>query len=144
MRIKPSPGRATVPTMSDQRAIQLDVTLDGRLVSSETTCVWIGPYVLAVATVLPDRGLAFELHSVFVGQPGVPTCVTHLVLGPVGFSPFTISAEHEHTELNPKTMARECVYEHAAVMLETLTGLDYEVRIAVSDHAFGELERVEV
>jgi hypothetical protein len=130
--------------VSDRRKIQLDVTLDGRSVSSETTCKWAGPYVLAVATVLPDQGLAFELHSVFVGQRGVPTSVSHLILGPVGFSPFTIRAEHEHAELNPMSKARECVYEHAAIMLETLTSLDYEVGIAVSDHAFVEMERVEV
>ena len=54
--------------MSDQRLIPLCVTLDGRLVSSETTCEWSGPYVLVIATTLPDPGLALEVHSIFVGH----------------------------------------------------------------------------
>ena len=61
--------------MSERRTIELAVTLDGRQVSSETTCTWAGPYVLVIATALPDHGLAVEVHSTFVGHEGVPTCV---------------------------------------------------------------------
>ena len=43
--------------MSDLRTIALDVTLDGRRANSETTCMWAGPYVLVIATVLPEAGL---------------------------------------------------------------------------------------
>ena len=129
--------------MSDRRAVALEVKLDGRKVASETVCMWAGPYVFVVATTLPDRELAVEVHSTFVGHEGVPTVATHLNLGPVGHAPFTVTAEHEHANLDPKLRVRECVYEHADVVLETLKGLGYEVGIDVADDAFGELERVE-
>ena len=129
--------------MSDLRTIPLAVTLNGRQVDSETTCVWAGPHVLVIATVLPDRGLALELDSIFVGHEGVPTCVTHLTLGPVGEDPVIVPVEHEHASLNPKLKARDCAYEHAEIVLETLNRLGYEAGINMPDDAFEELERVE-
>src|SRR4029077_14644725 len=86
-------------TMSERRTIELAVTLDGRSLASETTCMWAGPYVLTIATTLPDRGLAVELHSTFVGHEGVPTCVTHLTLGPVGHEPAIAQVEHDRASL---------------------------------------------
>ena len=129
--------------MSDLRTIPLAVTLNGRKVDSETTCVWVGPHVLVIATVLPDHGLALELDSIFVGHEGVPTCVTHLTLGPVGEDPVIVPVEHEHASLNPKLKARDCAYEHAEIVLETLSRLGYEAGIDMPDDAFEELERVE-
>ncbi|HEY5194636.1 MAG TPA: hypothetical protein VIJ39_12290 [Solirubrobacteraceae bacterium] len=129
--------------MSDLRTIPLAVTLNGRQVDSETTCVWAGPHVLVIATVLPDHGLALELDSIFVGHEGVPTCVTHLTLGPVGENPVIVPVEHEHASLNPKLKARDCAYEHAEIVLETLNRLGYEAGINMPDDAFEELERVE-
>jgi hypothetical protein len=105
--------------------------------------MWAGAHVLAVATALPDPGLALELHSVFVGHAGVPTCVTHLTLGPIGHDPTIVPVEHEHASLDPMLKARSCVYEHTEVLLETLKRLDYEARIVVPDDAFEELERIE-
>ena len=99
--------------------------------------------MLVIVTVLPDRGLAVEVNSAFVGHEGVPTCATHLTLGPVGHEPVTITAEHEHANLDPQIKARECVYEHMGIVLEILKGLDYEVAIDVPDDAFGELDRIE-
>jgi hypothetical protein len=69
-----------------RRIVDLDVKLDGCRTDSETTCMWAGACVLTVATVLPDRGLAFELVSSFVGHRDVATHVTHLALGPPGRS----------------------------------------------------------
>ncbi|HEX4836954.1 MAG TPA: hypothetical protein VFV03_00295 [Solirubrobacteraceae bacterium] len=129
--------------MSAPRNIKLSVKLDGRQVSSETTCKWAGPYVLVIATTLPDKDLAIELHSAFVGHKGVPTIATHLNLGPVGHVPFASTAEHEHANLDPMLKARECVYEHTGVLVETLKGLGYEVGIDVPDDAFEELDRIE-
>lgn len=130
-------------TVSQQRPIPLDVTLDGRQAISETTWIAAGPYVLVIATTLPEHGLALEIHSIFVGHPGVETSATHLRLGPVGRPPFTIIAEHEHAEINPMTQVRACVYEHAEILLQTLNSLDYEATIDVPDDAFSELERVD-
>jgi hypothetical protein len=129
--------------VSGRRTIALEVILDGRRADSETTCMWAGPYVLVIATVLSEAGLAVEVHSVFVGHEGVPTCATHLTLGPVGHAPVIATVEHERANLDPTIRARECVYEHAEVVLETLKGLRYEAGIAVPDNAFEELERVE-
>lgn len=121
----------------------LVVTLDGRQVVSETTCTWAGPYVLTIATALPDHGLAVEVHSTFVGHEGVPTCATHLTLGPVGRDPMISQVEHDRASLDPTLRARECAYEHVEIVLETLTRLGCEVGIDVPDDAFKELERVE-
>lgn len=88
-------------------------------------------------------GLAVDVHSTFVGHEGVPTCATHLTLGPVGHDPVIVPVEHERANLDPTIKARECVYEHARVVLETLKRLDYEVGIDVPDDAFEEMERVE-
>jgi hypothetical protein len=132
-----------VGTVSDRRTIALEIELDGHPADSETSCVWAGPYVLVIATVLPQPSLAAELHSTFVGHTGVPTCATHMALGPVGYSPITITAEHEHANLDPVANARQCVYEHAEILIETLSGLGYEVGIGVTDDAFEGLERIE-
>lgn len=129
--------------MSDHQTIGLAVTLDGRQVSSETICTWAGPYVLVIATALPDHGLAVEVHSTFVGHEGVPTCLTHLTLGPIGHDPVIVPVEHERANLDPMLKARECAYEHVEIVLETLKRLGYAVGIDVPDDAFAELERVE-
>lgn len=128
--------------MSERRTIILDIKLNGRRVESETTCRWAGPYVLVIATVLPEPGLAIDIHSTFVGHDGVPTCATHLTLGPVGHAPLIVTAEHERANLDPTIKARECAYEHAGIVLEMLKGLGYNVSLDVGDGAFIELERV--
>jgi hypothetical protein len=126
-----------------RRIVDLDVKLDGRRVESETTCVWAGAYVLTVASVLPGRGLAFELVSSFVGHHDVATHVTHLALGPRGMAAEIDAHDHAHESLDPMIRARECAYEHVQVLLERLAGLGYEVSIEVADGAFDELERIE-
>jgi hypothetical protein len=129
--------------MSERRNVPLAVTLDGRQVTSETTCMWAGPYVLTIATALPDQALALEVHSTFVGHEGVATCVTHLTLGPVEHDPTIAQVEHPHASLDPMLRARECAYEHIQIVLATLRQLGYEAAIEVPDNAFEDLERVE-
>jgi hypothetical protein len=122
--IAPSRSPATVNGNERPARNSPSDKLDGRLVDSETTSIWAGPYVLVVATALPEPGLAVEVHSTFVGHRGVPTSATHLTLGPVGFSALMITREHEHANLNPATSPRQCVYEHARIVIEILQGLD--------------------
>lgn len=129
--------------MSDADTIAFAVRLDGRAVESETTYIWAGPYALTLATVLPQSGLAIEIHSTFLGHQGVPTCSTHLTLGPVGLAPLILTAEHEHASLDPALRARDCAYEHAQIVLETLIGLGYAATLDIPDDAFALLERVE-
>lgn len=127
--------------MGERREIGLHVELDGERVASETTGVWAGPYVFVVSTVLPDRGLAFQLVSAFVGCRGVPTRVNHLTLGPVDRDPTLSVSDHAHASIDPMTGGRECAYEHVHVLAERLRDLGHEVSIQVPDDAFLELER---
>jgi hypothetical protein len=129
-------------SMSDRRTIPLVFTLDGRVLASETTCVWAGPYVLTISTVLPDHGLAVEVHSTFVGHEGVPTYATHLTIGPVDHDPTIAQDEHPHASLDPVLRARDCAYEHIQLVLSTLQQLDYDAAIDVPEDAFADMERV--
>lgn len=129
--------------MSDRRSIPLAVTIDDRPLLSETTCLWAGPYVLTIATTLPDDGLALEVHSTFIGHEGVPTRVQHLTIGPLGHGAAVAQSEHDHASLDPTLRARECAYEHVQVVLQTLNDLGYQAVIDVPDDAFTDLERVE-
>jgi hypothetical protein len=126
--------------MGEPHLLSLQVKLDGRPVDSETLYTWVGPYVLVVATTLPERGLAFELHSTFVGHQGVPTCARHLILGPVGHTPAVSTREHEHNNLDPSAGARFCIYEHQHTLIETLGALGYTVTFDLPTGVFDELE----
>lgn len=131
--------------MGTQRAIILDFTIDGCSVASETHGVWLGPYVLVIATVIRDMEQAVELHSTFVGHTPEPTHVTHLMigLGPRGRS-RTITEEHPRAFLDPEIRVRECVLEHISILLQGLKRYGYEASCDVPDDAFEELERVEI
>jgi hypothetical protein len=134
-----SPPAATVSAVSERHDVTLHVKIAGKPVTSETTCMWAGPYILAIATVLPDRGLALGVHSSFLGHSGVPTLASHIVLGPVGHAPYAVSAEHDHAELDPSLRPRECIYEHAGIVVEALKAISEDVGIDVPDDAFAAL-----
>lgn len=124
--------------------LPLEVLIDDR--RCETHCSYTfaaGGSVLTIATVLPERGLAFELVSTYVGWPGVHTNVTHLALGPAGYSPSVEQAEHDHEQLNPVTEARACAYDHAQQLIERLTALGHRTSLRVDELTFCALERVE-
>jgi len=127
--------------VSARQLIPLQINIAGEPVASETTAMWAGPYLLAVATVLPDRGIALDVHSSFLGHAGVPTLASHIVLGPVGATPYAVTAEHDHESLDPSLRPRECFYEHAGVVVEALKALSENVGIDVPDDAFTALER---
>ena len=130
--------------MNDQRrVIDLEVSLGGKRVTSETTAICSGPDVLSIVTVLPDHGVLFELTSTFIGHQGIDTHVAHLVLGPPGEDDEIHTEEHPHQRLNPADDPRGCAYEHIQVLLEHLKRLGHDPAIDVPDDAFGELERVE-
>jgi hypothetical protein len=75
---RPALGSAVV---SERARIDVNLSLDGVRVESETTYVWASAYVLSVHTVIPQPDLAIELHSTFTGHPGTPTAVAHLISG---------------------------------------------------------------
>jgi hypothetical protein len=102
------------------------LSLDRRLVASETTYVWAGPYVLSVHTVIPQPGFAVELHSTFCGHPGTPTAVSHLTLGPPGHPPLLTCDEQPREDL---LVGDGCVYEHAMRLVDLLRGLGREPNV---------------
>lgn len=126
--------------MSVWRTIPLVVKPEGEDVASETVCVSAGAHALALVTTLPEKGLAFELTSSFVGHKDVTTHATHLALGPPGHEPRISVREYEHAHVDPVYGPRDCAYEHVAILLEQLTELGYGVSIEVPDDAFEELE----
>jgi hypothetical protein len=122
------------------RTIALVVKLDAEEVASETVCASAGAHALTIVTTLPEKELAFELTSSFVGHEDVATHATHLALGPPGHEPQISVREYEHANVDPVLGPRDCAYEHVAIILEQLTQLGYEVSIEVPDDAFEELE----
>jgi hypothetical protein len=121
--------------------LDLDLTIDGAPAESETTCTWAGAHVLTVHTVIPQPDLAVELHSTFVGHPGIRTHVSHLRLGPIGHEPSITSADDEHLE--PTYAPRACAYEHAQRLIEILSDLGRHAAVNVpGEGVFEALERV--
>jgi hypothetical protein len=126
-----------------RRIIDLEVRLAGESVSSETTAICAGPYVLMISTTLPDHGVVFQLTSTFIGHKGVDTQATHLVLGPPGEDDEIHTEDHPHERLDPTYDPRGCAYEHIHVLMEHLRRLGHNPAIDVPDDAFGELEHAE-
>ena len=62
---------------------------------------------------------------------------------PLGTATARVPVEHERANLDPWIKARECAYEHAGVVLETLKRLGHQVAIHVPYARFQELEGVE-
>jgi hypothetical protein len=124
--------------------LPLQVSIDDRTCESHSTYSWAGGgMVLTISTVLPQPGLAVELISTYVGHPHTPTIVTHLMLGPVGRPAEIHTAEHEHQHLDPVEGARECAYDHARQLIETLDAAGRRVRVQLDEDTFAGLERIE-
>lgn len=122
--------------------LPLRVSVDDRPCEAHSTYSWSGGgVVLTVSTVLPDRGLAVELISTYVGHPHTRTIVTHLMLGPVDHLADIHTAEHER--LNPAESARECAYDHAHELIEALRAAGCQASVQLDELSFAELERVE-
>ena len=124
--------------------LPLTVSIDDRPCEAHSTYHWAaGGVVLTLATVLPERCLAAELISTYIGHTETPTIATHLMLGPVG-RPATIhTAEHAHEQLDPVERARDCAYDHAHQLIAALRLAGCQVRVQLDEGSFTELERVE-
>jgi hypothetical protein len=99
--------------------------------------------VLTISTVLPERCLALELISTYVGHPHTKTIATHLLLGPVGRQAEIHIVEHEHEHLDPVDRPRECAYDHAHQLIDTLRAAGQQASVQLDELTFAELERVE-
>jgi len=124
--------------------LPVHVSVDDRPSDANSTYSWAGGgMVLTISTVLPERGLAVELISTYVGHPQTPTIVTHLMLGPVGRPADIHTAEHEHEHLDPIERARDCAYDHAQHLTEALGAAGHQINVQLDERAFAELEQVE-
>jgi hypothetical protein len=121
--------------------IPMTVTIDDQPREPHSTYSWSGGCVLTLSTVLPERGLAAELISTYVGHTDTPTIVTHLMLGPVGQPASIATAEHAHEDLDPVESARECAYDHAHQLIELLDAAGRHVTVQLDELSFTELER---
>lgn len=124
--------------------IPLTVSIDDRSCEAHTTYSWAaGGAVLTLSTVLPERDLAAELISTYVGHADTPTIVTHLMLGPVGQTATIRTEEHAHQHLDPVGSARECAYDHAHQLIELISATGRQVRVQLDEQSFTALERIE-
>ena len=124
--------------------LRLDVLANNRTCEAHSTYTWAGGgMVLTISTVLPERDLAVELISTYVGHPHTRTMVTHLMLGPPGRTAQIRSLERAHEDLDPIEGARECAYNHAHELIDVVGRLGHEIRVQLDERTFAELERVE-
>ncbi|HTX46902.1 MAG TPA: hypothetical protein VMD48_11500 [Solirubrobacteraceae bacterium] len=128
--------------MANRRGdIPLTVAIDDRPCEAHTTYAWSGGgFVLTLSTVLPERGLAAELISTYIGHTDTPTITTHLMLGPVGQPASIATAEHAHDDLDPVESARECAYDHARELIERLHAAGRHVTVQLGEPSFAQLE----
>jgi hypothetical protein len=125
--------------MDERRRLGVEVVLDGRRVASETRYVEAGAYVLVLCTALSDRG--FELHSVYVGHPGIATHVTHLALSGPPSQASSETATRREADLPVMFARRRCLFDHLQPLQDELAGLAYQAGIEVDDTSMSELEQ---
>jgi hypothetical protein len=113
----------------DSRELPITFTLDGEPVESITHLMRPGPYVLVVQTVMPQRGLAVELHSTFVGHGAVRTQATHLLLGPVGQQAYVVTRDDALSIVDPVNRPDSCVYAHCHELTALLADRGVDVTV---------------
>ncbi|MGH3026630.1 MAG: hypothetical protein ACRDLR_09305, partial [Gaiellaceae bacterium] len=124
--------------------LPIHVTIDERHCESHGTYAWAaGGRVITLSTVLPERGLAVELISTYVGHPQTDTIATHLVLGPVGHAPTIRTDAHDRQALEPIERAHECAYDHADQLIKTLRTIGRVASVTVDEHTFARLDQIE-
>lgn len=122
----------------------VQVVIDDQPSEEHSAYAWQGGgMVLTLSTVLPERGLAVELISTYVGHPHTATVVTHLLLGPVGHEARIRNSEHPHEQLDPVESPRACAYDHARELMESLQALGREASVQLDEGSFVQLELVE-
>lgn len=121
----------------DQTDIPVEVALEGEPVRSRTRVSTIGPYVLVLDTVIPDRGT--ELHSLYTGHEGTSTRASHLLLAPE--LQETLAAEHEHDSIPVTHARRRCLYDHLQHLQDLLKQTGAEATISIDQQAVATIER---
>lgn len=112
--------------------------LGGYPVRTSTTVASSGAYHVALATVLPDRGI--EVHSFYTGHDRLGrSSVTHLLLAPRAGELHTESLRH--SEIPVMWARRRCLYDHLHRVADFLRELGHErVEIDVDDDSVSVVE----
>jgi hypothetical protein len=113
----------------EHRQLAITFTLEGEPVESVTHLLRAGPYVLVLQTVMPQRGLAVELHSTFVGHGSVRTQATHLLLGPVVQPAHIVTREDALSIEDPVDRPASCVYAHCYELTALLAERGVDVKV---------------
>ena len=103
------------------------LTLDGRVLASETLLAVAGAHVLVLATAIGELGVT--LHSSYLGHPGTETVASHLALT---YEARSYTRTHEHQALPVAYARRLCLYDHLQ-----------ELRVALEDEGHAGL-RIDV
>lgn len=114
----------------------MSILLDGQPVRSHSRATSIGPYVLVLDTVLPER--AIELHSTYTGHPSVKTISSHLPLAPDIHESFAV--EHDHDQLPVIHARRRCLYDHLHQLQDLLDRAGLQASIPLDEEAIAALE----
>lgn len=123
--------------------LPLTINIDGRRRPADTGYAWAaGGLTLTISTVIPERRLAFELHSTYTAGPDTDTIAVHLVLGH-GRESDIDTCRHPREELNPCELARACAYDHAQRLIDALSDDGHQVTVALDEQTFTALEHVE-
>ncbi len=123
--------------------LPFDVEIAGQPVAAHTGYWWSGGGpVLTIATVLPDRGLAFEQISTYIGHPDTDTTVTHLTVA-YGQRAETETYTCPYAQLNTLRLTRGCAYNHVHQLIDKLAELGLAAQVKLADETFSALERVQ-
>lgn len=121
----------------EQTDIPVEIALDGEPVRSRTHASTVGPYVLVLDTVIPEKGT--ELHSLYTGHEGTSTLASHLLLAPD--LQETLAAEHEHDAIPVTHARRRCLYDHLQHLQDLLEQTGAEATIPIDEQAIAAIER---
>ena len=123
--------------MAQRTLIPITIAIDGVQVRSETLLATGGAYALILSSVLPDH--ATELHSTYLGHPGAPTRVSHLLLAPGVIESEAVERDEESV---PVMFARRrCLYDHLQQLQESLQRLGHlDPQIPLDEDALSAIE----
>jgi hypothetical protein len=117
--------------------IPIKIVIDGVQVRSETLLAPGGPYALTLCSVLPDH--ATELHSTYLGHPGAPTRVSHLLLAPGVIESEAV--ERDEDSIPVMFARRRCLYDHLQQLQEALQRLGHlDPKIPLDEDALSAIE----
>jgi hypothetical protein len=125
--------------MDERRALGVELVLDGRSTVSETRYLEAGAYVLVLCSCVPELGV--ELHSTYVGHPGVETHVTHLALGSASDRAVNETMMRAEGDMPVLFARRRCLFDHLQRLQDELTGLGHRAGLEIDDGSVLELER---